>query len=214
MVYGKKNKGGLYGNKKSRGGPYGNKKKEEDRDEQKDKLYYLRDNSGNISGPISPRNIMEMYDFGSLRDETEVGIGYADENENPERWVEIQKSDLPSRFERIRAEVSHDIMLTTESVPSLNINQRLAIVTAECVFGMNLLKDVFSSLSDVFGGRNKSTQDVLRQAREQVLTELRKEAYYKQADAVVGVDLDYSEFSGQGKSMLFVVASGTAVNLE
>ena len=32
-------------------------------------------------------------------------------------------------------------------------------------------------------------------------------------DAVIGVSLDYSEFSGGGKSMLFVVATGTAVVL-
>ncbi|MDD9823409.1 MAG: heavy metal-binding domain-containing protein [Gammaproteobacteria bacterium] len=31
------------------------------------------------------------------------------------------------------------------------------------------------------------------------------------ADAVIGVDLEYSEFSGGGKSMLFLAASGTAV---
>ncbi|MBK6998662.1 MAG: heavy metal-binding domain-containing protein [Rhodoferax sp.] len=31
------------------------------------------------------------------------------------------------------------------------------------------------------------------------------------ANAVIGVDLKYSEFSGGGKSMLFVVATGTAV---
>jgi len=30
---------------------------------------------------------------------------------------------------------------------------------------------------------------------------------------VIGVKLDYSEFSGGGKSMLFLVASGTAVKL-
>jgi len=29
----------------------------------------------------------------------------------------------------------------------------------------------------------------------------------------VGIDLDYSEISGGGKSMLFLVASGTAVRL-
>lgn len=202
----------LYGKKNARG-HYGNKRKEED-DEQKDKVYYLRDNAGNISGPIAPRKIVEAYDFGNLRGETEVGIGDAGNNENPEKWVKIQKSDLPGHFEQIRAEVSRDIMLTTESVLSINITRRLAIVTAECAFGMNLLKDFLTSFSDVFGGRNKSTQDVLRQAREQVLTELRKEAYYKQADAVVGVDLDYSQFSAKGKSLLFVVASGTAVKLE
>ena len=34
------------------------------------------------------------------------------------------------------------------------------------------------------------------------------------ADAVLGVSLDYSEISGGGKSMMFLVASGTAVRLE
>jgi len=202
----------VYG--KSTGGFYSRKSSDGDREEKGDRLYYLRDKGGNIAGPIDPQRIMEAYDFGNLRDETEVGIGYADENKHPKRWVEFHESDLPTRFNRMRAEISRDIMLTTESVPSLNITQRLGIVTAECVFGMNLLKDVFAGISDVFGGRNTSTQKVLRQAREQVLTELRKEAYYKRADAVVGVDLDYSEFSGKGKSMLFVVASGTAVDLK
>jgi hypothetical protein len=31
---------------------------------------------------------------------------------------------------------------------------------------------------------------------------------------VIAVDLDYSEFSGQGKSMMLLVATGTAVQLE
>ena len=31
---------------------------------------------------------------------------------------------------------------------------------------------------------------------------------------MVGVDLDYSEFSGGGRSMLFIVANGTAVRLK
>lgn len=41
----------------------------------------------------------------------------------------------------------------------------------------------------------------------------RQEAHALGAEAVVGVDLDYSEISGGGKSMLFLVASGTAVKL-
>ena len=46
------------------------------------------------------------------------------------------------------------------------------------------------------------------------LYELKKEAYYLKADGVIGIDLDYSEFSGGGKSMLFLVASGTAVTFK
>jgi len=34
------------------------------------------------------------------------------------------------------------------------------------------------------------------------------------ADAVIGVDLDYSEISGKNGGLLMLVASGTAVKLE
>jgi uncharacterized protein YbjQ (UPF0145 family) len=76
---------------------------------------------------------------------------------------------------------------------------------------MNIIKDLFTGLTDVFGGRSSTIQNTLRDAKENVLRELRREAYRVGANAVIGVDLDYSEFSGGGKSMLFVVASGTAI---
>ena len=47
----------------------------------------------------------------------------------------------------------------------------------------------------------------------QVMAELRMEAFALEADALVGVQLDFSEFSGGGKSMLFAVAVGTAVKV-
>ncbi len=78
---------------------------------------------------------------------------------------------------------------------------------------MNLLRDFFASVTDITGGRSVSTQKVLRDARQTALLQLRYEAHNLGANAVVGVDLDYSEFSGGGKAMLFVVASGTAVIL-
>ena len=40
------------------------------------------------------------------------------------------------------------------------------------------------------------------------------EAYELGADGVIGIDLDYSEISGKGKGMLFLVASGTAVKFK
>ena len=55
---------------------------------------------------------------------------------------------------------------------------------------------------------------MLRDARKTCLTELRREALMIKANAVIGVDLDYSEISGKGKSMLFLVATGTAVRIE
>jgi len=108
-----------------------------------------------------------------------------------------------------------EVLLTTESAPNFKIVRRIDIITAECAYGMNIFKDIFASLSDTFGGRNKSIQNTLRDARTTALTELRKEAYSIGANAVIGIDLDYSEISGGGKAgMLFIVASGTAVIIE
>lgn len=105
------------------------------------------------------------------------------------------------------------IMLTTEASHNLDVVKRLDIITAECVFGMHIFKDIGAGLRDFVGGRNESFQKTLRDARETVLLELRHEAWKLGADAVVGEDLDYSEISGGGKSMIFLVASGTAVTL-
>lgn len=106
------------------------------------------------------------------------------------------------------------MILTTETAHNLPVTERLGIVAAECVFGMHLFKDLFSLGRDIFGGRSVSMQSTLKDARNVALDELRAEAHALGADAVVGVDLDYSEISGGGKSMLFLVASGTAVKLE
>lgn len=106
------------------------------------------------------------------------------------------------------------IVLTTETVIDLPIAQRVAIVSAECVMGMNVFRDLGSLVRDVVGGRDAALQKALRDAREDVLSEIRRQAHELGADAVIAVDLDYSEISGGGKSMLFLVATGTAVRLQ
>lgn len=102
---------------------------------------------------------------------------------------------------------------TSPFIHGREIAETVDIVTAECVFGMNVFKDFFMAVSDVFGGRNKSAQAAFREARIKCLAELRKEALATGGNAIVSVDLDYSEISGGGKGMLFLVASGTVVKL-
>lgn len=127
--------------------------------------------------------------------------------------VRIAQRQAESAAVEARAEKFTNIIMTTETAHNLPVAERLDIITAEVVVGMHLFKDIASSFRDTFGGRSKVMQDGLRDARKTALAELRKEAHALGADAVVGVDLDYSEISGSGKSMLFLVASGTAVKL-
>jgi len=105
------------------------------------------------------------------------------------------------------------VLTTTASVPNKEVKEVVSIISAEVAVGMNIFKDMFSAIRDVVGGRAGAVQDTLRDLRGQALEELRQEASRVGADAVVGVDLDYSEFSGGGRSMLFIVANGTAVKL-
>ena len=110
---------------------------------------------------------------------------------------------------------TYDVKLTTTpTYPNLEIEEVKGVITSECVFGMNVFRDFFAGMTDFFGGRSEASQKVLRDARETCLNELKKEAYELGADGIIGIDLDYSEISGKGKGMLFLVASGTAVKFK
>lgn len=127
----------------------------------------------------------------------------------PKCGVAYNKAGLPSAQQR-----RESFFLTTETtLQGYRITHRLEVISAECAFGMNIFRDLFAGLTDVFGGRSVATQNVLRDARRTCLEELKKEAISLGADAVIGIDLDFSEFSGGGKSMLFLVATGTAVRV-
>ncbi len=140
------------------------------------------------------------------------GLFSKDEKEIQELIDSKQYDELP--VEAID-DLAKELIVTTESTLSgYDVVQRIEVITAECVFGMNLFKDFFAGIRDIFGGRSKASQKVLRDSRRVCLTELRREALMVGANAVIAVDLDYSEISGDGKSMLFMVASGTACHVE
>ncbi|WP_102226886.1 YbjQ family protein [Acidimangrovimonas sediminis] len=111
------------------------------------------------------------------------------------------------------AQTISNMLVTTETHLSEPIAERIEVISAEAVLGMNIFRDIGAAWRDVVGGRNKSMQDELRAARKSVLNELKREAAELGANAVIAVDLDYSEISGGGKSMMLLVASGTAVKL-
>lgn len=102
-------------------------------------------------------------------------------------------------------------LTTAGTLPNNQDYEIIDVITSECVMGMNVFRDMFAGVRDFFGGKSVASQKVLRDLKEECLSQLRDEASSLGADAVIAVDLDYSEFSGGGKSMLFLVASGTAV---
>ena len=102
------------------------------------------------------------------------------------------------------------ILTTTPTVEGRTIIEYKGIVFGEVISGVNFIKDFKASLRDFVGGRSGSYEQELVNARNQAMRELEERARQLNADAVVGIDIDY-EVLGQSGSMLMVSASGTAV---
>ena len=104
------------------------------------------------------------------------------------------------------------ILTTTPSVEGRTISEYKGVVFGEVVAGVNFIRDFKASIRNFIGGRSGSYEDELIKARTQAMNEMSERAARMDADAVVGIDIDY-EVLGEGGGMLMVTASGTAVKL-
>ncbi|MQW35753.1 heavy metal-binding domain-containing protein [Sinorhizobium meliloti] len=115
---------------------------------------------------------------------------------------------------RFGKSVTPIIMVTTPTVAGREATEPLGIVSSQVAFGMNVFRDIFAGVRDIVGGRSDAQQKVFADSRKAAFDELMIEAGRLGADAIVGVDLDFTELSGGGKGgMVLVVATGTAVKL-
>ncbi|MBK6802619.1 heavy metal-binding domain-containing protein [Novosphingobium sp.] len=104
------------------------------------------------------------------------------------------------------------IVTTTTLIEGQPVQQYLGVVTGEVIAGANLVRDIFASITDIFGGRSGKYEEVLAKAREEALAEMQDKARALGANAVIGVDIDY-EVLGKAGSMLMVSCTGTAVRV-
>jgi uncharacterized protein YbjQ (UPF0145 family) len=104
------------------------------------------------------------------------------------------------------------LVTTTPNIEGKRIIEYKGLVFGEVVSGVDFIKDFAAGLSNFFGGRSRSYEGELIEAREGAVREMVSRAGALGANAVVGVDVDY-EVLGQG-NMLMVTASGTAVIVE
>ena len=102
------------------------------------------------------------------------------------------------------------IITTTPAVEGRSVSGYLGVVTAQSVLGVNVFKDVAAGMRNIFGGRAQSYENELASGVSDSLVELEQQAERLQADAVIGVDIDYESV---GQNMLMISASGTAVKL-
>ena len=95
-----------------------------------------------------------------------------------------------------------------------SIESRITIVSAQCIFGINILKDMFSFVRDIIGGRVNSLETGLEEATNKVLNELKEKAYVLGGNAVIGIKIEHTYNNANSGSILSVFATGTVVKLK
>jgi uncharacterized protein YbjQ (UPF0145 family) len=106
------------------------------------------------------------------------------------------------------------IVTTTDTIQNQSVKTYLGIVTAEVVFGTNILKDFLAGIRDTLGGRTGSYEKVFEKGQQQAIEELKQRAQKLNADAVIGIEIDTGTISLDNKGVLLLItATGTAVKL-
>ena len=104
---------------------------------------------------------------------------------------------------------------TTNIVQGYEVTNYLGIVTAEVVYGTNVLRDFFAGIRDVIGGRTGSYENIFEKGQLEAIKKLEKRAQKLAANGVIGIELDTGTINVDEKGVLFLItATGTAVQLE
>ena len=109
----------------------------------------------------------------------------------------------------------HEIRIfTVPLLEGLKIKDYKGIVIARNVRAINIVRDILTSFRDIFGGRSESYQGVMKAMQEEVMADVKEQAFNMGANAIVGFSLDYENVGSKNKSMLMAAARGTAVVVE
>jgi uncharacterized protein YbjQ (UPF0145 family) len=101
-----------------------------------------------------------------------------------------------------------DIVTTTPTLEGHQIVAYLGIESVEIVIGTGLFVELTGEIADFFGQRSKGFEGKLQNAKRVAFQALKTLAAQQDANAVVGIDLDYTEFSG---NRIGLIVNGTLV---
>jgi uncharacterized protein YbjQ (UPF0145 family) len=110
----------------------------------------------------------------------------------------------------VRQAIAGVVMTSTHSVEGRAIRRYIDIESVEIVAGTGMLSEFGGDISDFFGARSSAFEQKLQKAKRTALDKLRYRAFELGGNAVVAVDLDYTEFSN---NRMGLIASGTVVEL-
>jgi uncharacterized protein YbjQ (UPF0145 family) len=100
---------------------------------------------------------------------------------------------------------------TTPSIDGHRITKHLGIESVEFVIGTGVFSEVSTSFADFFGLRSTAFESKLQVAKTIAMDSLKCLSVERGATAIVGIDIDYCEFTG---NRIALIINGTLVRAE
>lgn len=131
-------------------------------------------------------------------------------------FIDEAVTKLRGAFSRAQSEVKKNIsnipIVTTHS--PLGWQYRiLGMASGQSTTGTGLFSEFTSSWTDLFGVQSNAYNEKIANGELLCASQLRSKAVAMGGNAVIAVDIDYSEL-GAGKGMIMVCMSGTVIRLE
>lgn len=112
-------------------------------------------------------------------------------------------------------EKRNNIKLLTTTMVDENKYEAIGVVMGVSVRAISSLRQLFSGVASIFGGRRGELEKKLIEAREEAIQEMKDNATSSGADIVYGVHIDTSELSrGNSDGFLVVSATGTGFKIK
>jgi uncharacterized protein YbjQ (UPF0145 family) len=134
----------------------------------------------------------------------------------PEGYLQ-EKEEEKSRvkeFDENKQKKLDSILVTTETFIDLPIEKRIDIASAQCVYGLNIIKDLFTGIRNIVGGRIKSIEDPLDEARQEIINTLKVKTYLAGGNAIIGIKIEHTYNNAGAANMVSMFGTGTMVKLK
>ncbi len=102
------------------------------------------------------------------------------------------------------------VVTTTHSIDGYRVRKYLGVESVEFVIGTGVFSEITTNIQDLVGMRSSAFEGKLQAAKRQAFDALKLIAVERGANAVLGIDLDYIEFSG---NRIGLVLNGTLVEI-
>jgi Uncharacterized conserved protein len=132
------------------------------------------------------------------------------DKEKNESWDKSEEEELKREENEIN-KILNFLMTSGYNFEGYEITKYHRVICAESVMGSGFWRQIKANWADTFGVEAKGLSDKLEEGRWIVTEELVKKAKNLGANAIIGIDFDYTMF---GDSLSAIIINGTAVSVK